>query len=246
MLPDLSFYHHRRLGGRDGTPTARWLTAGPSDMVSRLSVLLPAASQLFTAPERIGCSCDADWLHRRGRWPRSASDREVRATSGMDRRFVRSFVGTSSARASRRPHAIGPIGRFASRTFGESSASYRRPADASSLFVSAPHRCKPNLRTAWYQVSGVAAAGVDVVALVGSAARPLPEGSTVETLARGRVRIPYRLLRQHAECSRFTTTSARQMASSVIVGEVDVVHVWPCGALADARGREGTRRPYGA
>jgi GT2 family glycosyltransferase len=28
MLPDLSFYHHRRLGGRDGTPTARWHTQG--------------------------------------------------------------------------------------------------------------------------------------------------------------------------------------------------------------------------
>ena len=28
MLPDLAFYHHRRLGARDGAPTARWRAQG--------------------------------------------------------------------------------------------------------------------------------------------------------------------------------------------------------------------------
>jgi poly-beta-1,6-N-acetyl-D-glucosamine synthase len=42
MLPDLAFYHHRRLGARDGAPTARWRAQGAAAwfMGYRFSYLL--------------------------------------------------------------------------------------------------------------------------------------------------------------------------------------------------------------
>ena len=42
MLPELDFRHHRRVGARDGTPTARWLTMGSASwfMGYRFSYLL--------------------------------------------------------------------------------------------------------------------------------------------------------------------------------------------------------------
>jgi hypothetical protein len=42
MLDDLSFFHHRRLGARDGAPAARWKAQGEASwyMGYRLSYLL--------------------------------------------------------------------------------------------------------------------------------------------------------------------------------------------------------------
>src|SRR5688572_16188274 len=48
--------------------------------------------------------------------------------------------------------------------------------------------------TAWQQVNGLAAAGVDLLVFPGALQRPVPEGvKTKPTLARGRLRVPYRL-----------------------------------------------------
>jgi glycosyltransferase involved in cell wall biosynthesis len=99
-----------------------------------------------------------------------------------------------------------------------------------------PHRIGAGriCTTAWYQVAGAAAAGVEVVATVGSAARPLPDGvETVETLARGHVKVPYRMLggmRMFAIHDRLVARWLRRHRQ-----EIDLVHLWPCGALETLR-----------
>jgi glycosyltransferase involved in cell wall biosynthesis len=100
------------------------------------------------------------------------------------------------------------------------------------ILYSFPHRIgAPRIcTTAWYQVAGTAAAGVDVVAAVGSVARPLPENvETVETLARGRIKLPYRVLggmRMFALHDHLVARWLRRHRR-----EVDLIHLWPLGAL---------------
>src|ERR1043165_198910 len=49
--------------------------------------------------------------------------------------------------------------------------------------------------TAWQQVNGLSAAGADVLVYPGALQRPVPVGVTVQpTLARGKLRLPYRFL----------------------------------------------------
>ena len=49
--------------------------------------------------------------------------------------------------------------------------------------------------TAWQQVNGLAAAGADVLVFPAAFSRPVPGGVRVRcTLARGKLRIPYKLL----------------------------------------------------
>ena len=87
---------------------------------------------------------------------------------------------------------------------------------------------------AWYQVAGVAAAGVDVTATVASAARPLPDSvETVEMLARGRVKIPYRVLGSMQMFALHDRRVARWLRRHR--REIDLVHLWPCGALETLR-----------
>ena len=104
------------------------------------------------------------------------------------------------------------------------------------VLYSFPHRIGASriCTTAWYQVAGVASAGVDVVAAVGSVARPLPDSvEIVETLARGRVKIPYRAvgsMRMFAVHDHLVARWLRRHRE-----EIDLVHVWPCGALETLR-----------
>jgi glycosyltransferase involved in cell wall biosynthesis len=100
------------------------------------------------------------------------------------------------------------------------------------VLYSFPHRIGAGriCTTAWYQVDGAAKAGAEVVALVGSVAKPFSEDvRTIETLARGRARIPYRavgsqrMFRLHDSITAFWLRRHRK--------DVDVVHVWPSGAL---------------
>src|SRR5687768_8119405 len=85
---------------------------------------------------------------------------------------------------------------------GVSAEGYAGSLDrvsAPRVLYSFPHRIGAGriCYTAWEQVDGIAAAGADVTALVASVERPLPpEVQVAATLARGRWRIPYRLLGQ--------------------------------------------------
>jgi hypothetical protein len=100
------------------------------------------------------------------------------------------------------------------------------------VLYSFPHRIGTGriCYTAWEQVDGIAAAGADVTALVGSVARDLRPGVQVSsTLARGRWRVPYRLLGQLRALVVHDRIVARRLPA--LAGEIDVVHAWPLGAL---------------
>src|SRR5215471_519292 len=86
--------------------------------------------------------------------------------------------------------------------------------------------------TAWEQVCGLHSAGVDVVAMPAAIARAVPV-DTLPTLARGKFRIPFRLigsrrafrLHDHIVASRLEARSH----------DIDLVHTWPSGALETIR-----------
>jgi len=78
----------------------------------------------------------------------------------------------------------------------------------------------------------LAAAGGDVVAMPASVARPVPV-ETEPTLARGRLRIPFRLIgnrRAFRLHDRIVAGRLEKFAS-----QISIVHVWPSGALETLR-----------
>jgi glycosyltransferase involved in cell wall biosynthesis len=89
-------------------------------------------------------------------------------------------------------------------------------------------------RTAWHQAEGVHAAGAELLVLPGAVHADLPAGIEVRTtLARGRVRIPYKLLggmRAFKLHDRIVAAALPRLAH-----RIDVVHAWPLGALETLR-----------
>jgi glycosyltransferase involved in cell wall biosynthesis len=84
--------------------------------------------------------------------------------------------------------------------------------------------------TAWEQVRGLAAAGADVTAFPGAVSRALPANVTVRpTLARGRLRLPYKLLGRMGAFVLHDRIVSRRLEK--MAGEVDLVHCWPLGSL---------------
>jgi glycosyltransferase involved in cell wall biosynthesis len=84
--------------------------------------------------------------------------------------------------------------------------------------------------TAWHQVDGAAAAGADLTVLTGSICKSLPDSVEVgTTLAWKRLRIPYKLLGTLRACVLHDWLVARKLEK--LAGKVDVIHVWPLGAL---------------
>ena len=84
--------------------------------------------------------------------------------------------------------------------------------------------------TAWQQVRGLAAAGAQVTVFPGAVSRELPAGVVVRpTLARGRIRIPYKLLGRMGASVLHDRIVARRLER--MASEVDVVHCWPLGSL---------------
>jgi glycosyltransferase involved in cell wall biosynthesis len=84
--------------------------------------------------------------------------------------------------------------------------------------------------TAWEQVRGLASAGVDVLLFSGALARPVPDSIEVHpTLARGKLRLPYKLLGRLKTLALHDRIVARRLPQ--LAGQIDVVHVWPCAAL---------------
>src|SRR5262245_47787890 len=83
--------------------------------------------------------------------------------------------------------------------------------------------------TAWHQVNGIATAGAEVLLFTGAVAKALPPRVQVRTtLARGRLRIPYRLLGATRACALHDHIVARMLPK--LVGQIDIVHTWPLGA----------------
>ncbi len=104
------------------------------------------------------------------------------------------------------------------------------------VLYSFPHRLGADriCYTAWRQVLGLIAAGVDVLLYPGSMARPVPQAvETHPTLSRGRLRLPYRLLGKLRTLGLHDRIVARRLES--VAGSVDVIHLWPCAALHTIR-----------
>ena len=100
------------------------------------------------------------------------------------------------------------------------------------VLYSFPHRLGADriCYTAWQQVNGLAAAGADVLACPGAMARPVAQGVTVlPTLARGKFRIPYKLIGSMRAFALHDAIVARRLER--LADQIDLVHVWPLGAV---------------
>lgn len=87
--------------------------------------------------------------------------------------------------------------------------------------------------TAWHEVTGAADAGGTVTVFPSAVARPLPASVRVQpTLARGKWRVPRRALGEHALALHDRIVAHRLPK---LVGEIDIVHAWPLGALETLR-----------
>src|SRR5271170_7934567 len=87
---------------------------------------------------------------------------------------------------------------------------------------------------AWHHVVGLAEAGAQVVVCPGAVQRALPVGIKVRpTLARGRLRIPYRLLGRMRALALHDWIVARRLEK--LAGQIDIVHAWPIAALQTLR-----------
>ena len=87
---------------------------------------------------------------------------------------------------------------------------------------------------AWQQVNGLAAAGADVFAVPASISKPVrPNVRLSPTLARGRLRLPYRLVGTMRACTLHDHIVARRLQK--LVGQIDIIHTWPLGALETLR-----------
>ncbi|HEX4310727.1 MAG TPA: glycosyltransferase family 4 protein [Acidobacteriaceae bacterium] len=104
------------------------------------------------------------------------------------------------------------------------------------VLYSFPHRLGAAriCHTAWQQVYGVMAAGAHVTVCAGSLSRELPPEAVVKpTLARGRFRIPYRVLGTERACALHDAIVAHRLEK--LAGKIDVVHAWPLGSLRTLR-----------
>lgn len=104
------------------------------------------------------------------------------------------------------------------------------------VLYSFPHRIGAGriCYTAWHQVAGLVEAGADVTVFPASVHEPLPAPARVfPTLARGRFRIPYRVLGELRALVLHDRIVARRLPR--LAGRIDVIHAWPLGALETLR-----------
>jgi glycosyltransferase involved in cell wall biosynthesis len=78
------------------------------------------------------------------------------------------------------------------------------------------------------QVTGLTQAGVQVVAMPAAVTQPVP-AETVPTLARGKFRIPFKLIGSRRAFRLHDHIISSRLEK--LGDEIDVVHVWPSGAL---------------
>lgn len=87
---------------------------------------------------------------------------------------------------------------------------------------------------AWQHVKSLSNAGAHVLVCPGAILWPLPSDIEVQpTLARGRFRIPYRLLGRIRACALHDWVVARRLKK--LAGQIDIVHAWPIAALQTLR-----------
>ncbi len=83
--------------------------------------------------------------------------------------------------------------------------------------------------TAWQQLDGLSKAGVEVLAIAGALQRAVPPGVTAKTtLARGKIRLPYKALGRMRTFALHDWLVARQLKG--LKDKIDIIHVWPLGA----------------
>ncbi len=83
--------------------------------------------------------------------------------------------------------------------------------------------------TAWQQLAGLSKAGVEVLAIAGALQRAVPPGVTAKTtLARGKIRLPYKVLGGMRTFALHDWLVARQLAG--LQDKIDIIHTWPLGA----------------
>jgi glycosyltransferase involved in cell wall biosynthesis len=119
-----------------------------------------------------------------------------------------------------------------SATRGIAESPMNRPARPTRVLYSFPHKIGENriCNTAWQHVNALAAAGADMLVFPGVLHRPLPEGVKVRpTLARGKFRIPYKVLGSMRAFALHDWIVSRRLEQ--LAGQVDIVHTWPLGAL---------------
>lgn len=100
------------------------------------------------------------------------------------------------------------------------------------VLYSFPHKLGANriCYTAWQQVCGLAAVGVEILAMPGVLHRPVPDSVRVwPTLSRSRLRIPYKLLGRMNSCRLHDWIVSRRLEG--IADQIDLVHCWPLGSL---------------
>ena len=86
--------------------------------------------------------------------------------------------------------------------------------------------------TAWQQVRGLCEAGAEVLAMPAAVARPV--AATVRpTLAKGRLRIPFKLLGKYRAFRLHDQIVAKRLRK--LGRQVEIVHVWPSAALETIR-----------
>jgi len=84
--------------------------------------------------------------------------------------------------------------------------------------------------TAWQQVNGLAAVGAELLVFPGVLHKPVPEGVRVQpTLARGRIRIPYRLIGSMRAFALHDYIVSRRIEK--LADQIDIIHTWSQGAL---------------
>lgn len=88
--------------------------------------------------------------------------------------------------------------------------------------------------TAWCEAASVAASGGEVSVYAGAVKRPLPSSVHVRTtLARGPVRIPYKVLGTLRATALHDRIVARALPG--LADRIDVVHTWPLGGIETLR-----------
>jgi glycosyltransferase involved in cell wall biosynthesis len=110
------------------------------------------------------------------------------------------------------------------------------PDDRIRVLYSFPHKLGAGriCYTAWQQVNGLASAGAELLVFPGALSRPVPIGVRVQpTLARGKIRIPYKLLGNRRALALHDAIVGRRLRK--MAGQVDIVHTWPLGALRTLR-----------
>ena len=104
------------------------------------------------------------------------------------------------------------------------------------VLYSFPHKLGAQriCHTAWQQVNGLAAAGAEVQVFPGVLHKPVSPSVRVRpTLARGKIRIPYRLLGRINACALHDFIVSRRIRK--MAGQIDILHTWPLGALHTLR-----------